>query len=83
VTFARSEGIIAAPESSHAINAAIDEARKADQAGKEQVILFNLSGHGFFDMAAYDAYFSGKLVDFEYPREAVEKSMARLPNVQL
>ncbi len=83
VTFARSEGIIPAPESSHAIKASIDEARKADAEGKSRVILFNLSGHGHFDLAAYDQFFAGKLEDFEYPREAVEKSMANLPQVEL
>ena len=82
VTFARSEGIIAAPESSHAIKAAIEEAKKADAEGKSRVILFNLSGHGQFDMAAYDAYFAGKLEDFEYPKEAVARAIAQLPSVQ-
>jgi tryptophan synthase beta chain len=82
VTFARSEGIIAAPESSHAIKAAIEEAKKADAEGKSRVILFNLSGHGHFDLAAYDAYFAGKLEDFEYPKEAVANAMASLPSVQ-
>jgi tryptophan synthase beta chain len=81
VLFARSEGIIAAPESAHAIRATLEEAKKADEEGKERVILFNLSGHGHFDLAAYDAYFAGKLEDFEYPREAVERSMAKLPKV--
>jgi len=83
VTFSRSEGIIPAPESSHAVKAAIDEAKKADAEGKSKVILFNLSGHGFFDLAAYDQYFAGKLEDFEYPREAVEKSMKNLPKVEV
>jgi tryptophan synthase beta chain len=64
--FARSEGIVPAPESSHAIRAAIDEALEAREAGEERVILFNLSGHGYFDMAAYDAYLAGELVDVEY-----------------
>jgi tryptophan synthase beta chain len=82
VTFARSEGIIPAPESSHAIKAAIEEAKKADAEGKTRVILFNLSGHGHFDLAAYDQYLAGKLEDFEYPREAVEKSMANLPRIE-
>jgi tryptophan synthase beta chain len=82
VTFSRSEGIIPAPESSHAIKAAIDEAKKADAEGKSRVILFNLSGHGHFDLGAYDQYFAGKLEDFEYPREAVERSMANLPRVE-
>jgi tryptophan synthase beta chain len=61
VTFARTEGIIPAPESSHAIAAAIDEAVKARETGEKKVILFNLSGHGMMDMTAYDAYFSGHL----------------------
>jgi tryptophan synthase beta chain len=61
--FARAEGIVPAPESSHAIRAAIDEAIEARVAGEERVILFNLSGHGLFDMAAYDAYLAGSLVD--------------------
>ena len=61
VQFARTEGLIPAPESSHAIRAAIDEALEAREAGEERVILFNLSGHGHFDMAAYDDYLSGKL----------------------
>ncbi len=63
IQFARTEGLIPAPESSHAIRAAIDEALDAREAGEERVILFNLSGHGFFDMTAYDAYLSGSLVD--------------------
>ncbi len=82
-TFARSEGIIPAPESSHAIQAAIAEAQRADAEGTTRIILFNLSGHGHFDLAAYDAYFSGKLEDFAYPREAVERSIAALPKVTL
>jgi tryptophan synthase beta chain len=83
VTFARTEAIIPAPESSHAIRVAIDEALLAKQEGKEKVILFNLSGHGHVDMAAYDAYFSGKLEDFEYPAERVKESLAHLPKVDL
>ncbi|MBW3612609.1 MAG: TrpB-like pyridoxal-phosphate dependent enzyme, partial [Chloroflexi bacterium] len=65
VQFARAEGIVPAPESSHAIRGAIDEALEAREAGEERVILFNLSGHGHFDMAAYDAYLSGSLSDVE------------------
>jgi tryptophan synthase beta chain len=82
VAFARAEGIIAAPESSHAIKAAIEEAKKADAEGKSRVILFNLSGHGHFDLAAYDAYLAGELEDFEYPKEAVDRAIAKLPAVQ-
>jgi tryptophan synthase beta chain len=81
VLFARAEGILPAPESSHAIKAAIEEARRADAEGRERVILFNLSGHGHFDLGAYDQYLAGQLEDFEYPREAVEASMAKLPKV--
>jgi tryptophan synthase beta chain len=66
VQFARTEGIIPAPESSHAIRAAIDEALEAREAGESRVILFNLSGHGYFDMAAYDQYLAGQLTDVEY-----------------
>jgi tryptophan synthase beta chain len=67
--FARTEGIFPAPESSHAIRAAIDEAVAAREAGEDRVILFNLSGHGYFDMAAYDAYLAGELVDTAYEPE--------------
>jgi len=81
VLFSRCEGIIPAPESSHAIRGAIDEALQAKEEGKERVILFNLSGHGHVDMAAYDAYFSGGLEDYEYPEEAIKESLAHLPKV--
>ncbi|HEX9402211.1 MAG TPA: TrpB-like pyridoxal phosphate-dependent enzyme [Anaeromyxobacter sp.] len=81
VQFARTELIIPAPESSHAIRAAIDEALRAKEEGKERTILFNLSGHGHVDMAAYDAYFAGKLEDFEYPAEKVKESLKNLPKV--
>lgn len=80
--FARSEGIVPAPESSHAIRAAIDEAVKAKEEGKEQVILFCLSGHGYFDFSAYDNYFSGKLDNIEYSEEAVKESMKNLPKIE-
>ncbi len=83
VQFARSELIIPAPESSHAIRAAIDEALLAKEEGKERTILFNLSGHGHVDMAAYDAYFAGQLEDFEYPAAKVKESLAHLPKVSL
>ncbi len=83
VTFARSEAIIPAPESSHAIRVAIDEALRAKEEGKSRVILFHLSGHGHVDMAAFDAYFGGKLEDFEYPSDKVREALARLPKVAL
>jgi tryptophan synthase beta chain len=81
VLFSQAEGIIPAPESSHAIRGAIDEALQAREEGKEKTILFNLSGHGHVDMAAYDAYFSGELDDYEYPEEAIKESLAHLPKV--
>jgi tryptophan synthase beta chain len=83
VTFARTEAIIPAPESSHAIRAAIDEALEAKKEGKPRTILFNLSGHGHVDMGAYDAYFAGKLEDFAYPSEKVKESLKHLPQVVL
>jgi len=81
VLFARNEGIVPAPEAGHAVRAAIDEALKAKEAGEERAILFNLSGHGYFDMSAYDNYFAGKLQDYEYPQEAVAEAQQRLPQV--
>ncbi len=81
VMFARAEGIIPAPESSHAIRACIDEALRCKQSGEPKTLLINLSGHGHFDMAAYDSYFSGKLEDFEYPDEAIHAALERLPKV--
>jgi len=81
--FARSEGIVPAPESSHAVRAAIDEAVIAKEEGKERTILFCLSGHGQLDMGAYDAYLSGNLEDFEYPEELIRESLARLPKVSV
>ncbi len=81
VLFARSEGIVPAPEAGHAVRATIDEALKAKEEGRERVILFNLCGHGFLDMAAYDSYFAGKLQDYEYPAEAVAAAQERLPQV--
>lgn len=81
VQFARSEGIIPAPESAHAIRAAIDEALDAKEKGEKRVILFNLSGHGHFDLGAYQAYFNGELQDYAYPDEAIEAAMEHLPQV--
>jgi len=81
--FARHEGIIPAPESAHAIRAAIDEALEAKARGEGRVILFNLSGHGNFDLGSYEAYLSGKLEDYEYPAEAVAASLKTLPQVSI
>ena len=83
VQFARAEGIIPAPESAHAVRVAIDEALRAKEEGIPKVIAFNLSGHGHFDMAAYDAYNKGELEDYEYPAEEVEKAVQLLPEVEL
>jgi tryptophan synthase beta chain len=75
ITFARSEGIIAAPESAHAIHGAILTAKNADEEGVEKTILFNLSGHGHFDMAAYDNYLAGKLVDVAFDEAQMERAL--------
>jgi tryptophan synthase beta chain len=83
VQFARSEGLVPAPESAHAIRAAIDEALDAKAKGEKRVILFNLSGHGNFDLGAYEKYLQGGLEDYEYPAEAVAEAMARLPQVRI
>jgi len=83
IDFARTEGIVPAPESAHAIRAAIDEALIAKKQGEARVILFNLSGHGNFDMTAYQAYLSGQLVDYAYPEEAIQAALETLPVVNL
>jgi tryptophan synthase beta chain len=79
--FARSEGIIPAPESAHAIASAIRAANRCTETGEEKTILFNLSGHGHFDMTAYQAYLSGQLEDYAYPEEAVRRAEEHLPQV--
>ena len=81
VTFARAEGIISAPETNHAIRATIDEALKCKESGESKTILLAHSGHGHFDMAAYESYLSGKLTDYEYPEEKVKEALAHLPGV--
>jgi tryptophan synthase beta chain len=81
IQFVRSEGILPAPESAHAIQAAVDEAIAAREAGESRVILFNLSGHGHFDLGAYEQYLAGKLEDFAYPAEKVREAMAAVPRV--
>jgi tryptophan synthase beta chain len=81
VQFARTEGIVPAPESAHAIRGAIDEALDAKKKGDKRVILFNLSGHGNFDMAAYEAYLGGKLKDYAYPEDKVKTALKDLPQV--
>jgi len=81
--FTRAEGLIPAPESAHAIRTAIDEALDAKQKGEKRVILFNLSGNGYFDMTAYQAYMNGQLEDYEYPEAAVKSAIERLPKTNL
>jgi tryptophan synthase beta chain len=80
--FARSEGIIPAPESAHAIRVAIDEALRCTQEGTRRTILFNLSGHGHFDLGAYEAFLAGTLQDYEYPSEKVAEALRRVPKVE-
>ena len=77
--FARQEGILPAPEPAHAIRAAIEEAEAAREAGEARVILFNLCGHGHFDLSAYDAYLAGTLEDPEFSEEDMQAALARLP----
>ena len=83
VTFAKTEGILPAPESAHAIRVAIDEALKAKEEGKAKTILFNLSGHGHFDLTAYDNYLSGNMEDYDYPAEKVNEALTHLPKIKL
>ncbi|MCL2144838.1 MAG: TrpB-like pyridoxal phosphate-dependent enzyme [Endomicrobia bacterium] len=82
VAFAKTEGILPAPESAHAIKVVIDEALKAKEEGKAKTILFNLSGHGHFDLSAYDNYLSGKMTDYEYPEEKVAQALTHLPEIK-
>jgi tryptophan synthase beta chain len=82
IMFVQNEGILPAPESAHAIKAAIDEALEAKKEGKSRTILFNLSGHGHFDLSAYDAYRAGELVDYEYPQTEVDKAMEAVPQIE-
>ncbi len=81
--FAHSEGILPAPESAHAIRGAIDEALDAKAKGEKRVIVFNLSGHGHFDLSAYEAYLAGSLQDYAYPEEKINAALEDLPQVSL
>jgi tryptophan synthase beta chain len=83
IQFARTEGILPAPESAHAIRTAMDEALDAKKKGEKRVILFNLSGHGHFDLGDYEAFLNGKLDEYEYPAEAVQAAMSDLPKVSI
>jgi tryptophan synthase beta chain len=79
VLFARTEGIIPAPEVTHAIKATVDLALEAREAREERVILFNLCGHGHFDLSAYEQYLAGELVDLEYSEEEIDRALAQIP----
>ncbi len=82
VQFTRAEGILPAPESAHAIRVAIDEALEAKKTGEKKVILFNLSGHGHFDLTSYARYHAGELEDYEYPLEAIEHVREHIPEIK-
>ncbi|MDR7447399.1 MAG: TrpB-like pyridoxal phosphate-dependent enzyme [Armatimonadota bacterium] len=82
VTFARTEGIPPAPESAHAVRRAIDEALACRESGESKAILFNLSGHGHFDLAAYEEYLAGRLPDFDYPEAEIHRALERLEEQQ-
>ncbi|MCZ7575128.1 MAG: TrpB-like pyridoxal phosphate-dependent enzyme [Ardenticatenaceae bacterium] len=81
ISFTRSEGILPAPESSHAVRVAMEEALACKERGESRAICFNLSGHGHFDLGAYEAYLAGRLVDYEYPAEKIETALKALPQV--
>jgi tryptophan synthase beta chain len=81
VTFARSEGIVSAPETNHAIRATVDEALKCKQSGEAKTILLAHSGHGHFDMAAYESYLTEQLADYAYPEDKVKEALTSLPQV--
>jgi tryptophan synthase beta chain len=83
VQFARTEGILPAPESCHAIRVAVDEALACKESGESKTILFNLSGHGHFDLSSYDEYLSGRLRDYEYPEEKIKEALRTLPKVSI
>jgi tryptophan synthase beta chain len=81
--FAETEGIIPAPETAHAIRAAVDEALVCKETGQARCIVFNLSGHGHFDLAAYDAFLEGQLKDIELdPDEMIKQALANLPKIE-
>jgi tryptophan synthase beta chain len=81
MSFTKAEGILPAPEPSHAILAVMNEALACKERGESKTIVFNLCGHGHFDLGAYDAFLQGRLEDYEYPAEAIERSLANLPKV--
>ncbi|MGQ9630810.1 MAG: TrpB-like pyridoxal phosphate-dependent enzyme [bacterium] len=82
VLFAQTEGILPAPETAHAVKAAVDEARRCKETKEEKCIVIAFSGHGHFDLAAYDAYLDGKLEDYEYPEDKVKEALKGLPEIE-
>jgi tryptophan synthase beta chain len=80
VLFAKTEGIVPAPETTHAIAATIREAKKAKEEGKEKVILFNFSGHGLMDLVGYDKYLTGQLTDYELPEDIIKENLKIIEN---
>ena len=82
ITFARTEGSLPAPETAHCIKAGIDEALKCKETGEEKCIVIAYSGHGFFDLAAYDVYLNGELEDYEYPEAKIQEALATLPDIE-
>jgi len=86
ILFARTEGIIVAPETSHAVAAAIQEAKKAKEEGKEKVIVFNMSGHGLMDLKGYEAFMGGELADYALPGDVISenlKALADFPDAEV
>ena len=81
VNFARTEGFLPAPEPAHAIKAVIDAALKCRESGEAKVIVLAFSGHGHFDLAAYDEYLSGRMQDYELPEEEIQEALKELPKV--
>lgn len=81
VLFARTEGIVPAPETAHAIKVAIDEAKRCKETGEEKCIVIAFSGHGHFDLSAYDAYLAGKLEDYVYPEEKIKEALKDVPEI--
>ena len=82
VTFARTEGSLCAPETAHCLRGAIDEALKCKETGEEKCIVIAYSGHGFFDLGAYEKYFSEQLEDYEYPEELIQQALSELPDIK-
>jgi tryptophan synthase beta chain len=81
ITFAKAEGVVPAPETAHAVSAAMDAARKCKETGEAKNIVFNFSGHGYFDMSAYDSYLAEDLEDYAFSKAEIEEALKCLPKV--